>query len=132
MRDQAEGNPYEPPQNECISRNSRTCERESLNALGCFFLLVSVVVFFTVNDLAQPAAAALHFRGLTCEGNAVRFAPFFVLTAWLLVFHLPIGKRLRLARLRAVRHILAIYRYLILWIALSLVGVVSATWLSPR
>jgi hypothetical protein len=107
-------------------------ERESSYGLGCLFVILSALIFITVNDSAQTEAADLYFRGLKRGAILVRFAPLLPLITWLLVFYLPIGKRLPLVGLRAIRRIPVLYRCLILWAAWILLGILLGICLSPK
>jgi hypothetical protein len=113
-------NPYESPQTEHAAGREPVSRRESSNILGCFFVFLSLLIFITVSDMALVTAVHLHRVAFAGEANVVRFAPLSCLIAWLMVFHLPIGKRLRLAPLRRLRRISALGRHFLLWAVLIL------------
>ncbi len=116
-----EVNPYESPsfdQPEAAAGQREEVVRRS----GCVLPFVSFLIFYAFQDQATVDWAVLRHRWPRWEAGIVACAPLFCLIVWLLVFQVPIGNRLRLAPLRAVRRIPALARHAALWVAL--IGVV--------
>ncbi len=120
MRDPESNNLRESPQGDQIARLR---QREPLEGLGCLLFIVSSWVFLSALVFA---ASAVHRPGEDLGFSHEALVVFehvpvsCLLVAWLSLFHIPIGKRLRLTRLRALRRAPAIIRHGILWAALIL------------
>jgi hypothetical protein len=126
MPDPAGENPDELPQDDRITRRERLLQRqrehEPLEGLGCLLFILSTIVFLGAIDFVATVARRLRVDiGLSHEAEVVFLClPLFCLIGWLALFHLPIGKRLKLARLRALRRVPALVRHGVLWTALML------------
>jgi hypothetical protein len=98
---------------------------------GCFLPFVSFLVFYTLHDMAVSDLMPSWHGGPRWVPLVIASAPLFCLGAWLIVFHAPIGNRLGLAPLRAIRRISAPARHLVLWVAL-ICAVIFVHYLSAR
>jgi hypothetical protein len=122
MPDPASQNLDELPQGDLVTRRERLRqhqrEREPLEGLGCLLFIVSSTVLLGALDFLANEARRLR---LSHEAEVAFWClPLFCLIAWLAIFHLPIGKRLPIAWLRALRRAPALVRHGVLWTALML------------
>ena len=125
-----EDNPYESPSvdppADAVSQREHVSPRS-----GCLLPFVSLVILLLLQEVTLADSIALRRGGLAWLATVVQFAPHVCLIAWLVIFYVPIGRRLRLAPLRAVRRIPASARHLVLWVAL-ICAVIFVHYLSAR
>ena len=123
-----EVNPYESPSVDQPADTAQPADaagrrERDVRAFGYLLTFVSFLVFVTLQDGAVVDSMPLWRGGHVWTAGVAQFAPLVCLIVWLIVFHAPIGNRLRLAPLRAVGFVPALARHVILWVALTCVVV---------